>query len=55
MVDHPVEYPWSSYRCNAQGEQCELIKPHPLYQQLGRENSERTRTYRALFEQLQKK
>ena len=52
MVGHPVEYPWSSYRCNALGEQCELIKPHPLYQQLGRENSERTRTYRALFEQL---
>ena len=52
MVDHPAEYPWSSYRCNALGEQCELIEPHPLYQQFGREKTDRTLAYRALFEQL---
>lgn len=50
MVAHPVEYPWSSYRCNSLGEECELIKPLPLYQQLGSNQTERSQAYRALFE-----
>ena len=31
MVEHPGEYRWSSYRCNAQGSANALIRPHPLY------------------------
>lgn len=31
MVDHPAEYPWSSYRYNALGEANPLIVPHDLY------------------------
>ena len=50
MVEHPAEYPWSSYHCNGLGKACDLIKPHLLYQQLGRELSKRTQAYRALFE-----
>jgi putative transposase len=30
MVEHPAEYPWSSYRANAQGES-PLLTHHPLY------------------------
>ncbi|MDR9497769.1 MAG: transposase [Hydrogenovibrio sp.] len=50
MVAHPAEYPWSSYRCNALGEECALIQPHLLYQQLGGEQHDRTKAYRALFD-----
>ncbi len=31
MVDHPGAYRWSSYRCNAQGEADELIRPHAVF------------------------
>jgi len=36
MAGHPSEYPWSSYRCNALGEENGLIRPHPEYQRLGK-------------------
>jgi putative transposase len=35
MVVHPVEYRWSSYRANAQGESDILIHPHDVYGVLG--------------------
>ncbi len=31
MVEHPADYPWTSYRINAQNEKSELVTPHPLY------------------------
>ncbi len=49
MVAHPVEYPWSSYRCNANGEFNSLITPHSLFQALGKDAEERVRAYRGLF------
>ncbi len=49
IVQHPVEYPWSSYRNNATEEQSELITPHETYQHLGQTGSERQSAYRALF------
>ena len=49
MVDHPADYPWSSYRCNAGGEANPLIKAHYKYDELGRTPVERQRGYRALF------
>lgn len=49
MVSHPAEYPWSSYRINAQGEQSGLITPHHLYTSLGRDTLSRQTAYRELF------
>ena len=49
MVKHPRDYPWSSYRINAEGKAGGLIRQHRLYQRLGREEEERRLAYRALF------
>ena len=49
MVDHPSEYPWSSYRYNAVGESDPLVVPHPEYIKLGKTPEERQGAYRALF------
>ena len=49
MATHPSEYPWSSYRCNALGEQNALLTPHPEYQRLGKTSEERQAAYRQLF------
>jgi putative transposase len=49
MVSHPAEYPWSSYRVNAQGESSKLITPHSIYNSLGTEEVTRKASYRELF------
>jgi len=49
MVEHPAEYPWSSYRANAQGEANSLVKPHSLYEALGCDAASREAAYRELF------
>jgi len=49
MVVHPAEYRWSSYRANAQGEADVLLKPHPLYEALGCDATDRQAAYRDLF------
>ena len=49
MVKHPSEYPWSSYRYNAIGNDDPLITPHSLYLQLGKMPDERQKAYRQLF------
>ena len=49
MVDHPSEYPWSSYRFNALGQADDLVAPHHEYQRLGKDETERQAAYRALF------
>jgi len=51
MVEHPAEYPWSSYRANTQGEPSRLLNPHSLYVSLGRSESIRQTPYRKLFRQ----
>jgi putative transposase len=43
MVAHPGEYPWSSYRSNAEGVPDPRIRPHAEYLRLGRDQ------YRSLF------
>ena len=48
MVSHPSEYPWSSYRCNAQGQEDELVTPHTEYLRLGKSEEVRA-AYRQLF------
>lgn len=50
MVDHPGAYRWSSYRCNAQGEADELIRPHAVFTALGTDPRIRAERYRALFQ-----
>jgi putative transposase len=50
MVQHPGEYPWSSYAANALGKPDSLLTPHALYQTLGNLPEQRQAAYRALFE-----
>jgi putative transposase len=50
MVEHPADYPWSSYRFNGQGMANALLSQHPLYRALGQSNEERCRQYRELFQ-----
>ncbi len=49
LVGHPAEYPWSSYRANAQGEPSTLLTPHRLYTALGNDAEARQAAYRELF------
>lgn len=49
MVLHPAEYSWSSYHQNAMNKVIQLITPHPCYQALGANDSERKRAYKMLF------
>lgn len=50
MTRIPAEYPWSSYRANAQGKQDPRVIPHPIYTQLGKTVDVRLDAYRRLFE-----
>ncbi len=49
MVDHPSEYPWSSYRRNGIGQANPIVELHYKYEELGRAEEERQQGYRALF------
>ncbi|PHS31697.1 MAG: transposase [Methylophaga sp.] len=49
MAEHPADYPWSSYRYNALGQEDSLITPHAEYLQLGDNAAERQHAYRDLF------
>ncbi len=49
IVRDPADYPWSSYRMHAFGQQDEIVTPHPLYWALGRDGPERQAAYRKLF------
>lgn len=49
MVEHPSEYPWSSYSCNAEGRVNKLLTQHALYRQLGINETNRQSAYRKLF------
>ncbi len=49
IVKHPGEYRWSSYQINGQGKISDLLRPHSLYLDLGRNDAERQQSYRELF------
>jgi len=51
MVEHPAEYPWSSYHGNALNKEITLLRHHYIYQALGNSESERKQAYNALFQQ----
>jgi len=46
MVKNPKDYLWSSYNAYAYGKKNELIDTDPLYQELGKTESERQSSYR---------
>ena len=50
MVEHPGDYRWSSYRCNAYGEINPLIKQHDVYLRLNQDKHLRLNCYRDLFQ-----
>ena len=52
IVNHPEDYPWSSYHANAQGKDNLLIQPHPIYQALGASADARQSAYRELFRHI---
>lgn len=47
LVTNPVDYRWSSYRCNALGQPDGLIEPHPLFAELGETPAQRHQRYQA--------
>ena len=49
MVEHPSDYPWSSYHCNGLGVKDGLITTHEMYRELGRSKEAREKAYRELF------
>lgn len=48
LAIHPIDYPWSSFRRNAHGEDNLLVKPHELYVRLGNNARSRESAYREL-------
>jgi putative transposase len=50
MCESPSDYRWSSYHYNALGQPDKLVDPHQEYLLLGKETTERRRTYLSLFE-----
>ena len=52
MVEHPAEYPWSSYQYSALGRPIELITPHFLYEDLAKTEKTRQKRYTALFDKM---
>lgn len=46
IVEHPRDYPWSSYRANAEGREDCRITPHAHYIELGSTEHERRLAYR---------
>ena len=49
MVAHSGEYRWSSYGKNSGDTEIDWLTPHAVYLALGRDSTERTEAYRALF------
>jgi putative transposase len=49
MVRHPRDYRWSSYSANADGKTDRLLTPHEQYLRLGRSDTVRRESYRALI------
>ena len=50
LVDHPADYPWSSYGRNALARSDRLVTEHPEYTELGGGGRERAKAYRRLFD-----
>jgi putative transposase len=49
IVTRPRDYYWSSFNCNAEGRNDQLITPHATYLSLGKSDDARLTAYRRLF------
>lgn len=49
MIEHPSQYKWTSYMCNAHGEIDRLITPHETYRRLGLNEIAQQQAYASLF------
>jgi putative transposase len=49
MVEHPADYPWSSYRHHAEGRADPLVRSHANYAALGTTPEARQAAYKELF------
>lgn len=49
LVRHPRDYPWSSFRTNAEEARDPMLTPHPEYMALGSTPEERRANYASLF------
>lgn len=52
IVGHPQEWPWSAYRCYAEGLELPLINTHPSFLQIADTQEARQREYRRFVEKL---
>jgi len=52
MVMQAEGYRWSSYRVHAQGLPSNLLVDHPVFSALGKDEKERAKAYRGLFEHI---
>ena len=52
LVDGPGDYPWSSYRANAEGGEDPLPSAHPEYLGLGQDRITQRQAYRGLFDSI---
>ena len=50
MVQHPLQYKWSSYHCNAGLKPNKRLTPHAIYLALGNTKKKRSESYIALFD-----
>lgn len=50
LTRDPGNYPWSSYRANAEGASDQLLSAHPEYLALGQHDRSQRRAYRRLFQ-----
>jgi putative transposase len=50
MVNHPAQYPWSSYAANATGTHLSWLTPHAEYLALGSDEAKRRLAYHQLFD-----
>ena len=50
MVNHPADYPWSSYLANAKGQSNAILTAHDEYLSLAKGQAERQKNYRRLLE-----
>ncbi len=50
MVEHPIDYPWSSFRVNALAKASTFINYHPSFEQLGKNAAECCNNYLLLFD-----
>ena len=49
MVTESIDYAWSSYHSNANGDTDITITPHPIYLRLGKTKAQRQSEYKSLF------